>query len=311
MSAAPDILAAFIRFIAYAPFSIAPVLTWSVFMAVALSLYFYYKPMPLDYIFTPITIAFIMYYSYKRDGWAGVAGSALGVGLIPLLNFEGIMADASMLFWQVIQYLLGSLLRFMLAWARPIFFAGIFAGLMPFLGIVLGMIAGLIIGFALSGVSTYIAFITSSVKKMIHRLTGRLPPGAQALTALPTAALVMAMEVSLATMVLFFAIVFTLGFLIGTIIGKIFFEVTVVSNTASLIIGLLFSKFWHNMQIETFSPALFVAVVLAYLTKAGTPAMIMAASTALLLTPRYGRIAYTWMAVALATHSFLILAGLA
>jgi len=310
MSATPNILAALIRFIAYAPFSVVPVLTWSVFMAVALSLYFYYKPMPLDYIFTPITIAFIMYYGYRRDGWAGAAGAALGVALIPVLNFEGMLADASMLFWQVVLYLLKALWQFMIAWATPIFVAGILAGLLPFVSIVFGMIAGLVVGFAISGVSMYISFVTSSVKRMIHRLTGRLPPGAQALTALPTAALVMALEVSFAMVILFFAIIFAVGFLIGSMLGTMIVQIKVAGDGAAFVIGLLFSKFWHNMQIEAFSPAAFMAVVLAYLANAGTPAMLMAVSTALLLTPRYGRVSYTWMAVALAAHAFLMMTGL-
>jgi len=310
MSEAPNILYALIRFVAYAPFSVVPVLTWSVFMAVALSLYFYYKPMPLDYLFTPITIAFIMYYGFKRDGWAGVAGAALGVALIPLLNFEGILADAAILFWLVVLYLLKALWQFMMAWATPIFIAGILAGLLPFVSILFGVIAGLVVGFSISGVSMYISHITSSIKRMIHRLTGRLPPGAQALTALPTAALVMALEFSFAMMILFFAILFATGFIIGSMLGKIIVQIMVVGDTASFVIGLLFSKFWHNIQMETFSPAAFMATVVAYLANAGTPAMLMAISTALLLTPRYGRVAYTWMAVALAAHAFLSMVGL-
>jgi len=310
MSAAPDILAALIRFIAYAPFSVVPVLTWSVFMAVALSLYFYYKPMPLDYIFTPITIAFIMYYGYKRDGWAGVAGAALGVALIPILNFEGILADATMLFWQVVLYMLAALWQFIMAWATPIFIAGILAGLLPFVSILFGIIAGLVVGFAISGVSMYISYITSSVKRMIHRLTGRLPPGVQALTALPTAALVMGLEVSFVMVILFFAIIFVIGYLVGSAILSTFIPFKIAGDGASFVIGLLLSKFWHNMQIEAFSPAAFMAVVVAYLANAGTPAMLMATSTALLLTPRYGRVAYTWMAVALAAHAFLSMVGL-
>ena len=91
---APNLLAAFIRFIAYAPFSVVPVLTWSVFTAVSLSLYFYYKPMPLDYIFTPVAIAFIIHAAYKRDGWAGSAGAALGAADIGQREGQGNGGDA-------------------------------------------------------------------------------------------------------------------------------------------------------------------------------------------------------------------------
>jgi len=309
MSAAPDILAAFIRFIAYAPFSVVPVLTWSVFMAVALSLYFYYKPMPLDYIFTPIAVAYIMYAAYKRDRWPGLAGAALGGVLIPTLSGAGILADASQFFWQMMKYLVAALWQFTMAWAAPVFIAGLMAGLLPFVSIIFGVIAGLIVGFSVSGVSMYIQFITSSARKLIHKFTEQLPPGAQALTALPAAALVMAVEVSLAMIILIFALLFAVGFLLGSVVGIYIAQVKVAADGAAFIIGLVISNFWHRMNIEAFSPAAWLAAALTYVAGAGTPAMLMALATPTLLSRLYGYKAYTWMAVALSVHSFLVWIG--
>jgi hypothetical protein len=307
MSAAPDILASFIKFIAYAPLSVVPVLTWSVFTAVALSLYFYYKPMALDYIFTPITLAFIMYSAFKRDGWGGVAGASLGVLLIPLLNWAGILADASQFFWQVLTYLVASLWRLILFWATWTFITGFVLGLMPFLSVVVGVIAGLMTGLAISGVSMYIAFVTNSIKRFIHRITFRMPPGVTALVALPTAALVMAIEVALAIMITVLALAFSIGFLLASLF---LWPVKSFADGAAYLIGLVISQFWHRIEGDAFSPAAWLATAIAYFAKAGTPAMLMAIATAMLLTPRYGKSAYTWMAVALSVHAYFAWVGI-
>ena len=307
MSAAPDLLAAFIRFIAYAPISVVPVLTWSVFTAVALSLYFYYKPMALDYIFTPVALAFIIYTAYKRDKWGGVSGAALGVALIPMLNWAGILADASQLFWGVLTYLVAALWRFIMAWSAWIFAAGLMAGLMPFVSVIFGIVSGLLTGFAVSGVSLYISYVTNSAKRFIHKITHNLPPGAAALTALPTAALIMAVEVALALIVLVFAAVFAVGFIIGSIIGSAVIPIKIAGDGVSYLIGLILSQFWHRIEMDAFSPAAWAATAVAYLFGAGTPAMLMALSAALLLSSRRGHSAYTWIAVALSVHSFLML----
>ena len=304
MSAAPNLLAAFIRFIVYAPFSVVPVLTWSVFTAVSLSLYFYYKPMPLDYIFTPVAIAFIIHTAYKRDRWAGLAGAALGTALIPLLDWAGILADASQLFWSVLTYLVVALWQFITAWTPWIFFAGLLAGLLPFVSVLFGVVSGLLTGFAVSGVSLYISYVTNTTKRLIHKTTHRMPPGVAALTALPTAALVMAIEVALALIVLIFAVVFAVGFLIGSLVGSLF-PAKIAGDGVAYLIGLVISQFWHRIELDAFSPAAWVAVIIAYFAGAGTPAMLMALSAALLLSARRGHSAYTWMAVALSAHSFL------
>jgi len=309
MSAAPDLLTAFIRFIAYAPISVIPVLTWSVFTAVAFSLYFYYRPMPLDYIFTPIAAAFIIYTAYKRDGWAGVAGAALGIVLIPVLSWAGILADASNIFWDMLVYLVDRLWNFIMAWALIVFVAGVVAGLAPFVSIVFGLIAGLITGLSISGISMYISFVTNSIKRFIHRMTFRLPPGAMALIALPTASLVMAIEVSLAILIMSVVGVFVAGYLIGTAIGHAFLWFMAPVNGTAYLIGLVLSQFWHRMEGDAFSPIALLATVLAYAAGAGTPAMVMALATATLLTPRYGKSAYTWMAVALTVRAFHALLG--
>jgi hypothetical protein len=309
MSAAPNLLAAFIRFIAYAPFSVVPVLTWAVFAAVALSLYFYYKPLALDYIFTPVALAFVIYTAYKRDGWAGSAGAALGVALIPLLDWAGILADASQLFWSVLTYLVAALWQFTMAWAVWIFVAGLFAGLLPFVSIIFGVVSGLLTGFAMSGVSLYISYVTNAAKRFIHKMTHRLPPGAAALTALPTAALIMAIEVALAFIILILAVAFAAGFLIGSLIGSTIFLVKIAGDGAAYLIGLVISQFWHRIELDAFSPAAWMAAVVAYFANAGTPAMLMALSTASLLSTRRGHSAYTWMAVALSAHSFLAWIG--
>jgi hypothetical protein len=310
MSAAPNLLAAFVRFIAYAPFSVVPVLSWSVFTAVALSLYFYYKPLALDYIFTPVTLAFIIYTAYKRDSWAGVAGSVLGITLIPALDWTHILADASQFFWQVLTYLVASLWQFIVGWGIWVFFAGLLAGLVPFISILFGILAGLMLGLALSGISMYIAFVTNSVKRFIHRVTFRLPPGAAALIALPTSALVMAIEVAFALIIMALAVAFSLGFLVGSLLGSTLFPAKVAADGVSYLAGLIISKFWHRAEGAAFSPAAWMATLAAYYAGAGTPAALMAISTAMLLTLRYGRNAYTWMAVALSVHSFLVWAHL-
>jgi hypothetical protein len=306
---APDLLSALIRFIAYAPISIVPVLTWSVFTAVALSLYFYYKPMALDYIFTPVALAFIIYTAYRRDSWAGAAGAALGVALISLLNWTGILADASQLFWQVLTYLVAALWKFIAAWSLWIFLAGLLAGLLPFVSILFGVVSGLLTGFAISGVSLYISYVTNSAKRFIHRMTHRLPPGAMALTALPTASLIMAIEVAFAFIILIFAAVFAVGFLLGSLIGSALFPVKIAADGASYLVGLIISQFWHRIELDAFSPAAWLAAVVAYFADAGTPAMLMAVSTAALLSARRGYSAYTWIAVALSSHSFLTWIG--
>jgi len=304
-----NLLDALLRFVAYAPFSVVPVLTWSVFVAVMLSLYFYYEPKPLDYIFTPIAVAYVMYAAYKRDRWGGLAGAALGVAVLPLLNWAGILADASQFFWRVLEYMVGALQIFIMAWAPLIFIAGFFAGLAPFVSIVFGLVAGLITGFVLSGVSMYITYITSSVKKFVHKATESLPPGAMALTSLPTAALVMAVEVALVIIVMVLTVVFVLGYLLGSFLGSFFFPAKLAADGVAYAIGLLLSKFWHSMQVEAFSPAAWVAVVLAYVAGAGTPAMIMALSVPTLLSSLYGYKAYTWIAVALSVHAYFAAIG--
>jgi hypothetical protein len=283
-------------------------LTWSVFTAVALSLYFYYKPMALDYIFTPVALAFIIYTAYKRDKWGGVAGAALGVALIPALNWAGILADASQLFWGVLTYLVAALWQFIMAWSVWIFAAGLMAGLMPFVSVLFGIVSGLLTGFAVSGVSLYISYVTNSAKRFIHKITHVLPPGAAALTALPTAALIMAVEVALALIILVFAAVFAVGFIIGSIIGSALLPFKIAGDGVSYLIGLILSQFWHRIEMDAFSPAAWVATAVAYFAGAGTPAMLMALSTALLLSLRRGHSAYTWIAVALSVHSFLTLA---
>jgi hypothetical protein len=310
MSAAPDILASLIRFVAYAPFSVVPVVTWSVFTAVALSLYFYYTPMALDYIFTPIALAFIIYYAFRRDSWAGVAGSLVGILLIPVLNWAGILADASQFFWQILTYLVAALWQFTMGWAVWVFVAGLFTGLVPFVSVIFGIVAGLLTGLAISGVSLYIMFVTNSVKRFIHRVTYRLPPGATALIAIPTSALVMAIEVALAFIIIILAVVFAVGFIIGSLLGSVFIPVKVAADGVSYLIGLILSRFWHYAEGDAFSPAAWMATVIAYVAKAATPAMLMAISTAMLLTPRYGGSSYTWMAVALSVHSFIAWIGL-
>ncbi len=305
MSAPPNLLAAFIKFLAYVPFSLLPVLSWSVFMAVDLSLYFYYEPKVLDYIFTPIAVAYIMYAAYKADRWGGLAGAALGVVLIPVFNWAGILADVSQFFWSVLGYLVGALMNFVFAWILWMFVAGLFAGLMPFISIVFGVVAGLMTGFAISGVSMYITFITSSVRKLVHKLTERLPPGAMALTALPTAALVMAVEVALVMVILTFALIFAIGFLIGSMIGSFYFPVKLAGDGTAFLIGLVISKFWHRLEIEAFSPAAWAAVLVAYAAGVGTPAMVMALAVPMLLSNLYGYKAYTWIAVALSVHAYI------
>jgi hypothetical protein len=304
MSAAPNLLAAFIRFIAYVPISVIPVLTWSVFTAVAFSLYFYYKPMAMDYIVTPIVAAFIIYTAYKRDGWPGSAGAALGILLIPVLSWAGILADASNIFWDLLVYLVEALWNFVMGWALIVFAAGVLAGLAPFISIIFGLVAGLFTGLAISGVSMYILFVTNSIKRFMHRITFRLPPGAMALIALPTASLVMAIEVALAILIMSLVGVFVAGYLIGSAIGLAFMWFMAPANGTAYLIGLVLSQFWHRIEGDAFSPAAWLATALAYAAGAGTPAMLMAAATATLLTPRYGKSAYTWMAVALSVHAF-------
>jgi hypothetical protein len=310
MSAAPNLLAAFIRFIAYVPVSVVPVLTWSVFTAVALSLYFYYKPMAVDYMFTPLAAAYIMYNAYKRDRWGGLAGAALGVVLIPALSWAGVFADATQFFWSVLTYLLSALWQFVVAWAVYLFIAGLLAGLVPFASVVFGIISGIITGFAVSGVSLYISYVTNTAKRFIHKMTHRLPPGAMALVALPTASFAMAVEVALALIILAFAAVFSIGFLMGSLIGSALFPMKIAGDGISYLIGLILSQFWHKIELEAFSPAAWFATVVAYLANAGTPAAVMALATASLLSTRRGHAAYTWIAVALSAHSFLALLGL-
>jgi hypothetical protein len=311
MSAAPNFLEALLRFVAYTPFSVVPVLTWSVFTAVMLSLYFYYEPKALDYIFTPMAMAYVMYAAYKRDRWGGLAGAALGVVMIPMFNWSGILADASQLFWMMLVYLVDALKTFIMAWAPLVFIAGFFAGLMPFVSIIFGVVAGLVLGFAISGTSMYITFISSSARKIIHKTTQMLPPGAMALTALPTAALVMAVEVALVIVIIAFAVIFALGFLLGSVAGSILFPIKLAGDGISFLVGLVISKFFHSIQLEAFSPAAWVATVLAYVAGAGTPAMVMALSVPTLLSNIYGYRAYTWMAVALSVHAYLVSIGAA
>lgn len=310
MSAAPNLLEAFIRFIAYAPISVVPVLTWSVFTAVAFSLYFYYTPMALDYIFTPVALAFIIYTAYRRDGWGGLAGAALGIVLIPALNWTGILADASQFFWGMLMHLMSALWQFAATFALWVFTAGFLAGLMPFVSVVFGIASGLITGFAISGISLYISYVTNAVKRFIHKMTHQLPPGAMALTALPTASLIMAIEVSLALIIIIFAAAFALGFLIGSFLGSALIPIKIAADGVSYLIGLVISQFWHRIELDAFSPAAWFATVIAYLVKAGTPAMLMAVSVALLLSTRRGHSAYTWIAVALSVHSFFALIGI-
>ncbi|MFZ8809331.1 MAG: hypothetical protein ACO2PN_14655 [Pyrobaculum sp.] len=279
------------------------------FTAVALSLYFYYTPFALDYIFTPIAIAFIIFSAYRRDGWAGVAGAAVGVLLIPVLDWTGILADVSQFFWSVLTYLVASLWQFIGVWALYIFTAGLFAGIMPFVSIVLGVLSGLITGFAISGVSLYITYVTNSAKRFIHKVTHRLPPGAMALTALPTASLVMAVEVAIVLVILIFAATFATGFIVGSLLGSTIFPIKIVGDGVSYLIGLVISQFWHRIELDAFSPAAWFATLIAYYTKVGTPAMLMAIATATLLSTRRGHSAYTWMAVALSVHAYLAWVG--
>jgi hypothetical protein len=159
-------------------------------------------------------------------------------------------------------------------------------------------------------VSLYIAFVTNGLKRFIHRITFRLPPGVAALSALPTAALVMAVEVTVAFIITFLALVFALGFLLGSAAGTIMFFGKIAGDAIAYLIGLVLSQFWHRIEGDAFSPAVLLATVLAYHANVGTPAMLMVIATASLLTPRYGKSAYTWMAVALATHSFFAWMGL-
>jgi hypothetical protein len=274
-----------------------------VFTAVAFSLYFYYRPMPLDYIVTPITAAFIIYSAYRRDGWPGVAGAALGILLIFVLNWVGILADASNIFWGVLAYLVEKLWNFIMGWALFMFVAGVLAGLAPFVSIIFGLVAGLVTGLSLSGVSMYISFITNNIKRFIHRMTFRLPPGAMALIALPTASLVMAIEVALAILIMSLVGVFVAGYLIGSAVGHAFMWYMAPANGLAYLIGLVLTQFWHRIEGDAFSPVAWFAAVMALRSGVGTPAMLMAMATAMLLTPRYGKSAYTWMAVALSVHA--------
>jgi hypothetical protein len=60
------------------------------------------------------------------------------------------------------------------------------------------------------------------------------------------------------------------------------------------------------MNSETFSPVAWAAVVVAYYAGVGTPALVLALATPTLLSSLYGYKAYTWMAVALSVHAFLV-----
>jgi hypothetical protein len=115
----------------------------------------------------------------------------------------------------------------------------------------------------------------------------------------------MAVEVALVFVITIFAVIFALGFILGSFIGSIYFPVKLAGDGVAFLAGLVISKFWHNMQLEAFSPAAWIAVVLAYLTGVGTPALVLALSVPTLLSSLYGYKAYTWIAVALSVHAYL------
>jgi hypothetical protein len=311
MPEAPNLLAAAARFAAHVPASVVPGATWAVFTAVALCLYHYYAPLPLDLAATPAAVAFIAWHAYRRDRWVGVAGAAAGAALVPALSWAGILGDVSQFFWQSFWYFFWPVVRLALWWSAWALAAGFLMGLLPFVSTVLGVAAGLLMGLAISGCSAYVRYVTGSVRRMAHRATHALPPGAMALAALPVAALAAAVELALLAAVAILAGAFIVGYFLGSYAGSALIPVKVAADGVAFAVGLIVSHFWHQMDADALSPPALIGVIAARMAGVATPALAMALSVASLLSARQGHRAYTWIAVALAAHSFLAAVGLA
>ena len=315
------VLHSILMFVAMVPAAVFPVLTWTVYGAVATSLYSLWRPGTLDYVLAPIALAYIAVEAFRRDRWAGLAGLAAGAayGMIASDFARMIVWDALYAFFVFLVQLFIAVENYLWAWGLILFMMGVQAGYLLLISIFLAFGAGLFTGFLLSGLSAYVSYLTGTARLLLHGLARRLPPGAMALAALPVAAFTAATEVLAAMVTLYLAFMLTFGFFIGVFIGTItllvgffffffgfFFALLFLGKPATdvgaYIVGILISKFWHRLEHPVLSPAVLLAVILAYATKVASPALLMVASYALLLSRRRGHEAYTWIATALTAH---------
>jgi len=311
MSVVVDIM----KYVAYYPVAFVPVLTWTVYVIVALSGYFILHEAgtldvkPLDLIIVPIAVFFFAFRAYERDRWGGVAGAALGLALFGASNFIDVsflFSSALSIFTSVTAQLLSALVAPIITVFTYAFLAGVVIGLVPLLGALAALAAGLVVGLIASALSTYYEFVARTISQSIHKSFHRLPPGAMALAALAASMVNAAIEV----VIFVFYIALALGLSAGVVIGALMLSVLLVplgiAVPIAYIVGLVLSQFLHRTYSET--PLIIIAALSMLVVDAlgiASAASSLTLAYMMLLSKRRGHRAYTFIAASVFAISYL------
>jgi hypothetical protein len=311
MSVVVDIM----KYAAYYPVAFIPVLTWTVYVIVALSGYFILHEAgtpalrPMDYIIVSIAVAFFTFKAYESDRWAGVVGAALGLALFGASNFIDVsylFSSALSIFLSAASVLLSSIADTVIAVFVYAFFAGIAFTMIPVFGTVAALVAGLVIGLLASALSTYYEFVARAISQSIHKVFHRLPPGAMALAALAASMVNAAIEVVIFILYLALTLGISIGIILGSLILKILLLPLGITVPVAYITGLVLSFFLHRTYSET--PLIIIAALSMLVADAigiASAASSLTLAYMMLLSKRRGHRAYTFIAASVFAISYL------
>jgi len=211
------------------PLSFLPGVTWAVVTWTALGVYQItgFKMFISDYVIAPILITYLIYLSWKRSSWAGVAGSVLGIVLAVsgAFWFGSIIGNAVGLlaswFWNIFAGILPGLLQFFLmafAAGLVIGFASIGAFFNRWLYIFIAIAISAAQGFVIYSWLTYFqGLILTSAYRAVNRMTYSLQGGVHVLAGIGVASTVGALDVIVTIAVAGSIVAYSIGLWLGAL----------------------------------------------------------------------------------------------
>jgi len=291
--------------VAKVPLSLIPGVTWAVVTWTALGVYqlLKFKLLPADYIIAPILLTYLIYLSWRRDSWGGVAGSAIGIALALAggLWFGDIVGNAVGLMWEWFWSAFTSLIKGMLEWLLLAFVVGFFIG---FATAAQGIL--IIIALAISAAQAFVIYawlsyfqglLLTSAYRAVNRMTYNLQGGVHALAGMGVASTVGMLDAFVSLALILTILVYTLGLWVGAALMAKFNPVAMMMIIADMVmkgISIAASKLEHMGVVSGV-----LSMFLFHIFSIASVGLAWLAAVSLIFSRRRGHMSYPAMAAAM------------
>jgi len=297
--------------VAKVPLALIPGVTWAVVTWAALGVYqvLKFKMLPADYIIAPILLTYLIYLSWRRDSWGGVAGSAIGIALALAggLWFGGVVGNAVGLMWEWFWSAFTSLIGGVLRWLLLAFAFGLVVG---FATAAQGFL--IIIALAISAVQAFVIYawlsyfqglLLASAYRAASKMTHELQAGVHVLAGMGVASTVGMLDVFVTAALILTVLAYTLGLWVGAALMAIFNPLAVITIVADMImkgVAIAASRLEHMGVVSGT-----VSVFLFHIFNIASVGLAWLAAVSLIFSRRRGHLAYSAMAAAMLALSLV------